>query len=164
MSPPGIIEVLDVIKHAGFGLVSRAVQFGRREFGLERGEEALHRSIAPDIASSAHATGHTVVGQEPLKGLIGVLEPPIGVMQDGLRLASPQIVITNELHRRQIPNDVVCPLLIIFSAPGLNHDLGLRSETSACSSTHLETYRCSFQINAFWTGFPGWMKCSIIPC
>ena len=89
MSPPGIIEALDVIKHVGFGLVSRAVRFGRREFGLERGEEALHRSIAPDIASSAHATGHTVVGQEPLKGLVGVLAPPIGVMQDGLRLASP---------------------------------------------------------------------------
>jgi len=30
-----------------------------------------------------------VVGQEPLEGRIGVLAPPIGVMQQGLRFASP---------------------------------------------------------------------------
>jgi len=30
--PLGIIEALDVIKHAGFGLGSRAVRLGRRAF------------------------------------------------------------------------------------------------------------------------------------
>ena len=89
MPPPGIIEALDVIEHVGFGLVSRAVRLVRRPFGLERGEEALHRGIVPAVAGSAHATGHAVVSQQPLEGLTGVLAAPIGMMQDGLRLASP---------------------------------------------------------------------------
>ncbi len=87
--PPGIIEALDVIKHVRFGLVSRAVRLVRRPFGLERGEDALHRGIVPAVAGSAQATGHAVVGQEPLEGLTGVLAPSIGVMQDRLRLAAP---------------------------------------------------------------------------
>jgi len=86
---PGIIEALDVIEHVGFGLVSRAIRLVRRPFGLERGEEALHRGIVPAVAGSAHATGHAVVSQQPLEGRTGVLAAPIGMMQDGLRLASP---------------------------------------------------------------------------
>ena len=34
-------------------------------------------------------------------------------------------MVVNELHGRHIPNGTVRPLLIIFSAPGLNHHLGL---------------------------------------
>ena len=89
MPPPGIIEALDVIKHVGFRLVTRAVRLVRRPFGLERGKEALHRGIVPAVAGSAHTTGHAVVGQEPLEWLTGVLAPSIGVMQDRLRLAAP---------------------------------------------------------------------------
>ena len=89
MPPPGIVEALDVIEHVGFGLGSRAVRLGRRAFGLQRGEEALHRRIVPDVAGPAHATDDAVVGQEPLEGLTGVLAPPIGVMQHGVGLASP---------------------------------------------------------------------------
>ena len=86
---PGIIEALDVIEHVRFGLVSRAVRLVRRPFGLERGEEVLHRGIVPDVVGPAHATDHAVVGQEPLEGLTGVLATPIGVVQYGLGLASP---------------------------------------------------------------------------
>ena len=89
MPPPGIIETLDVIEHIGFGLVSRAVRFVRRAFSFQRGEEALHRGIVQAVAGSAHATGHAVVSQQPLERLTGVLAPPIGVMQHGLRLAAP---------------------------------------------------------------------------
>ena len=87
--PPGIIEALDVIKHVGFRLVTRAVHFVRRAFSFQRGEEALHRGIVPAVAGSAHATGHAMVSQQPLEGLTGVLAPPIRVMQDRLRLAAP---------------------------------------------------------------------------
>ena len=52
----GIVEALDVIEHVGFGLVSRAILLVRRPFGLERGEEALHRGIVPDVAGPAHAS------------------------------------------------------------------------------------------------------------
>ena len=85
----GIIEALDVIEHVRFGLVSRAVRLVHRPFGLERGEEALHRGIVPDVVGPAHATDDAVVGQEPLEGLTGVLATPIGVVQHGLGLAPP---------------------------------------------------------------------------
>lgn len=89
MSSPGIVEALNVIEHVRFGLVSRVVRLVRRPFGLERGEEALHRGIVPAVAGSAHATGHAVVGQESLEGRTGVLASSIGVMQHRLRRASP---------------------------------------------------------------------------
>ena len=89
MPPRGIVEALDVIEHVRFGLVSRAVRFCRCAFGLERREDALHRGIVPAVAGSAHATSHAMVSQKPLEGLTGVLAPPIRVMQDRLRFASP---------------------------------------------------------------------------
>ena len=87
--PRGIIEALNVIEHVRFGLVSRAVRFSRCAFGLEQGEETLHRGMVSDVASSAHAPGDAVVGQEPMEGLTGVWAAPICVMPNGLRLASP---------------------------------------------------------------------------
>lgn len=47
---PEIVEALDVIEQVRFGLISRAVRLVRRSFGLERGEEALHRGIVPAVA------------------------------------------------------------------------------------------------------------------
>ena len=82
MPPCGIVEALDVIEHVSFGLVSCAVRFGRRAFGLQRREETLHGRIVPDVAGPAHATGDAVVGQEPLEGLTGVLAAPIGEMKE----------------------------------------------------------------------------------
>lgn len=64
MSPHWIVEALKVIEHVGLGLCSRAVRRGRRAFSLQRGEEALHRLIVPDVAGSAHAAGDAVVSQE----------------------------------------------------------------------------------------------------
>src|SRR4029077_14229922 len=56
---------------------------------LQRGEEALHRGIIRVVSHPAQATGDAVVSQKSLEGLTGILAAPIGVMQDGLRLASP---------------------------------------------------------------------------
>jgi len=39
----------------------------------------------------------------------------------------PVLMVFDALHGRHIPNGTVRPLLIIFSAPGFNHDLGLQS-------------------------------------
>lgn len=49
MSAFGIVEALDVVEHVGSGLVSGSVHFARSPFGLQRGEEALHRRIVPDV-------------------------------------------------------------------------------------------------------------------
>ncbi len=89
MPPPRIVEALDVIKHIGLGLGSCTVHLRGRAFGLQRGEEALHHRIVPDIACPTHAAGDPVVGQEPLEGLTGILAPAIGVMQDRVRRAPP---------------------------------------------------------------------------
>ena len=95
MPPFGIVEALDVIEYAGLGLGSRPVRLGRRAFGFQGGEDALHRRIVPDVAGPAHATDDAVVGQEPLEGLAGVLAAPTGVMPHGLGLAPPPIAITS---------------------------------------------------------------------
>jgi hypothetical protein len=75
--PPRIVEALDIIEHIGLGLRSRAVHLRRRAFGFQRGEEALHHRIVPDVARPAHATGHAVVGQETLERLTRILAPSI---------------------------------------------------------------------------------------
>ena len=51
----GVVEALDVIEHACLGLVPRPVRLARRPFCFQRGEEALYRRIAPDVARPAHA-------------------------------------------------------------------------------------------------------------
>jgi hypothetical protein len=49
----GIIEALDVIEYVSLGLITRPIGLARCALGLERGEEALHRCIVPDIACTA---------------------------------------------------------------------------------------------------------------
>ena len=81
--PPGIVEPLDVIEHVSLGLGACTVWLGRCAFDLQRGEEALHRRIVPDVAGPTHTTGGAAIGQEPLERLTGILAPPLGVMQHG---------------------------------------------------------------------------------
>ena len=69
----GIVKALDVIEHILPCVVARAVGFARDAFGLQRGEEALHRGVVPDVAGSAHRTGDAVVGHQPLELLAGIL-------------------------------------------------------------------------------------------
>ena len=53
---------------------------------MERSSPSRHY---PRRVGSVHATGHAVVGQEELEWLTSVLASSTGVMQHGLRLASP---------------------------------------------------------------------------
>ena len=87
MPAPGIVEALDVIEHIGLGLRARAVQLRGRALRLQRGEEAFHHRIVPDVARPTHAAGNAVISEESLEGLTGVLAASIRVMQDGLGLA-----------------------------------------------------------------------------
>ena len=41
---------LDIVEHVSFGLIPRSIQLACYTLGLQRGEEALHRRIVPDIA------------------------------------------------------------------------------------------------------------------
>jgi hypothetical protein len=69
----GVVEALNVIEHIGLGLGPCAIRLARWSFRLERGEEAFHRSIVPDIARSAHGTGDAIVRQQQPDRLAGIL-------------------------------------------------------------------------------------------
>jgi hypothetical protein len=88
MSALGIVETFNVIEHIGFGLVTRSIDFARCPFGLERGEEALHRCIVPDIARPAHGTGDAIVVHEPSELVAGVLAALVGMVQQSVRFSS----------------------------------------------------------------------------
>ena len=79
----GVVEALNVIEHIGLGLCPVAIRLARCSFRLERGEEALHRSIIPNIARSAHGTGDAIVRQQQPERLAGILGKrrllPIGI-------------------------------------------------------------------------------------
>jgi hypothetical protein len=84
-----IIEAFNIVEHIGLGFVARPIGFARRAFGLQRGEEALHRCIVPDIAGAAHGADDAMIGHQLLELLAGVLAATVGVMQQRVRLASP---------------------------------------------------------------------------
>ncbi len=90
MPPPRVVEALDVIEHVGLGLGSSAVHLCGRAFSFQRGEEALHHRIVPDVARPTHAAGDAVVGQEALEWLTRLQTPSIGGMRHGVgRTPSP---------------------------------------------------------------------------
>ena len=93
MPPFEIIEALDVAEYIGLGLVPYPIDLTRYTLGLERGKEALHRRIVPDIARAAHGTDDAVIGHQPLELLAGVLAATVGVMQQRIGLALRQIAI-----------------------------------------------------------------------
>ena len=57
-----IVEAFDVVEHLGPGMIARTVDFAGDPLGLQRGEEALHRGIVPDVTRAAHRAGNAVVG------------------------------------------------------------------------------------------------------
>ena len=62
-----VVEAFDIIEHVSLHLRSRAVDRLPDPLGLERGEEASHRGVVPDISGPAHRTGDAAVGHEPLE-------------------------------------------------------------------------------------------------
>ena len=73
MSSCGVVEAFDVIEDVGLGFVSGSVALSTGAFGLEAGEEALHRGVVPAVARPAHAAHHAVILQQRLKRFAGVL-------------------------------------------------------------------------------------------
>ena len=59
-----VVEALDVVEHVCPGVVPGSIDLAGTPFGFERGEEALHRRIVPDIAGPAHGTIDTIVIQQ----------------------------------------------------------------------------------------------------
>ena len=84
-----IVEAFDVVEHIGSGLVSGSVHSACCSLGFERGEEALHRRVVPDVARPAHRADDTVVRHQPLELFAGVLAATVGMMQQGIGFATP---------------------------------------------------------------------------
>src|SRR3979409_1733940 len=91
MSTPGIVERLDVIEDVGACCVARRVGLPIHTFLLERSKETLDGGVVPAVASSAHAAGDALGGEQALEVLAGVLAALVGVVQQFGRLApAPQ--------------------------------------------------------------------------
>lgn len=84
----GIVEAFDVIEHVLSRVVARVIGFACDPFGLQRGEEALHRSVVPDVAGPAHRAGDAIVDHQPLELLAGILAALVRVMQQRIGLAT----------------------------------------------------------------------------
>ena len=73
MSSFRVVEALYVVEHIRPGVVPGSLGLASRPFGFERGEEALHRRIIPDVARPAHRAGDAMIGHQPLELLGAVL-------------------------------------------------------------------------------------------
>lgn len=76
---------------------------GLLPFGLERGEEAFHGGIFPDIAGPAHRAGDAIVSHQPLELLTGILAALVRMMQQGIWLAPPP-----DRHDQRVGNELGC--------------------------------------------------------
>ncbi len=84
-----IVEALDIVEYICLGVIARAVGFTPDPLGLQRGEEALHRRVVPDVARPAHRACHAVVGHQPLELLARILAALVRVVQQGIGLPTP---------------------------------------------------------------------------
>jgi len=86
---PGVIEPFNAVEHLGLAFISGAVNPPTQSFGLQCGEEALHDSIIPAVATLAHAAHDPGIGQQHLELLAGVLAALLGMVQDFAGTATP---------------------------------------------------------------------------
>src|SRR6185312_14144743 len=95
--PFRIVEALDVIEDIRLGFVARAIGLACSALGLQRGEEALHRGVVPDIAGAANAAGDAELAQQPLELLAAVL---LGLKESSQRwLAKWKIAVRRVLQQ-----------------------------------------------------------------
>ena len=59
MSPPGIVELLDVIEDVRASGVARCIRLAIHPLLFQRSEEALNRRIIPTVATPTHAVRDT---------------------------------------------------------------------------------------------------------
>ena len=77
-----IVEPLDVVEDIGSRGVAGAIDLFADPLGLQRGEEALHRGVVPDVAGPAHRTDDAIVGHQTLElarsyiGCLGLNDAP----------------------------------------------------------------------------------------
>ena len=88
VAPLRVVEKFNVVEHVGAGLIAGSVDLACRAFGFQRREEACHGGIVPDVPRAAHAAGDTVIGHELLKLLAGLLAALVGMVQQGIWLAT----------------------------------------------------------------------------
>ena len=88
MASTRVVEPLDLVEHVGPSLIAGAIYLAGRPLGFQRGEEAPHGRVVPDIARPAHAAGDAVIGQQLLERFTAVLAFLVRVVEQRVRLAS----------------------------------------------------------------------------
>lgn len=88
LAPPlRIVKPLDVVEDICARLAACPIGFSPDPFGFQRKEEALHRSVVPDISGSAHRACDALISNQPLERLAGVLAALVRVVQKFFRSA-----------------------------------------------------------------------------
>ena len=71
MTPCRVAEPLDVVEYVGPDFVACAVCLSCHTLGLQGAEEALHRGVVPDLASTTHAALNTLRSEKLLEVRVG---------------------------------------------------------------------------------------------
>src|SRR5262245_46506272 len=90
MTSPAIIEELEIVEEVGASLAAGSPRRVVDELDLQRGEEAFGNGVVPAIAPAAHAADDAMGRQGSLIVPAGILTPPIRMMEQPLRRASPR--------------------------------------------------------------------------
>ena len=70
----GVVETLDVVKDVCLGFFASFVDPSAVDpFNLKGREKALHGRVVPDLSSAAHAAGDTLLHEQSLELVTGVL-------------------------------------------------------------------------------------------
>ena len=83
-----VVEPLDVIEYVRPCVVPGAIHLAGCPLGFQRGEEALHRCVVPDVARPADAAADVMIGQQLLKLLTAILAALIRMMQQCVRFTA----------------------------------------------------------------------------
>jgi hypothetical protein len=106
MLPSLIVEPLHVIERQCARLVAGGVHPAVGALDFERGEEALHGRVVPDVALATHGAGDVVRREQALERLARVPAALVGVMQQRLRLAAAP----NAISRASVASSAVMEL------------------------------------------------------
>src|SRR3954463_15937693 len=80
VTPLAIVKHLDPLKERGAGLGRAGPALLVHQLALQRPKKALHHRVVITVAAAAHAAGDSMLSQQALIVIAGVLHPAITVV------------------------------------------------------------------------------------
>src|SRR6185312_3584961 len=81
MSPRRVVEPLDVVEDIRPCFFTCPIDLSSGPLGLQAAKEALHCRVVPNLPGPAHAASNSLLSQETLEVLTGVLTTLIRMVQ-----------------------------------------------------------------------------------